>query len=172
MQELVNLTSQTIGDVRDLIRDMSSYSLQHLGIESAIRNLIRTYEQHTELAIHFQTWITLKDEKSIPPPVALSVFRIVQEGINNIIKHARATHVTVQLTELPDAFLLMIEDDGIGFDYPEKKRSRDSYGLQNMAERCLVLNAELDIDSKPGHGCTINIRIPKSKKPDPYDYAS
>jgi two-component system sensor histidine kinase DegS len=158
--DVAGLISQTISDVNSLIYDSMPYSLENLGLEGAIRALVEQYEYNTRLHLQFQLWFNLTDipfEKTLQ----IYIYRILQECLNNIAKHAKATHVTVQLTKLPDGLLLMVEDDGIGFDLEEKlKQNPGSSGLKNLIERCKLIHAEIDIDTVPGHGCTINIVFP------------
>jgi signal transduction histidine kinase len=157
IQDLSALILNSISELRNLIDDLSPDTLEHLGLESAIRDLVRSYESNTGIGIQFQLWLNLRNGR-FPPAVELGLYRIIQESVNNIIKHARAGTVTIQLTQLEGELLLMIEDDGVGFALDDKRE--EGNGLRNMAERCRVLGAELEVDTQPGAGCTINIRVP------------
>jgi len=94
----------------------------------------------------------------IEPDQALALFRILQESLNNILKHAMATRVTVRLTTIADKLVMEIRDNGIGFDVTRKCRS-DSYGLIGMKERMKLLCGKLDITSKVGEGTIIRVEI-------------
>jgi len=95
---------------------------------------------------------------NIHPDLALALFRILQESLNNILKHAMATIVTIQLSTVADKFVMEISDNGTGFDVNKKCRP-DSYGLIGMKERIKLVDGKLNITSKLGEGTTIRIEI-------------
>jgi signal transduction histidine kinase len=86
-----------------------------------------------------------------------NIYRIVQEAVNNILKHADAKEISIQLIGQEDHLSIMIEDDGKGFDTSTKKTGR---GLKNIVTRSLWLNGHINIDSQPGRGTTITTEIP------------
>jgi signal transduction histidine kinase len=94
-----------------------------------------------------------------PREVALGLFRVTQEALRNIGRHARASHVKVTLRPLDDGLQLAIRDDGVGFT-PVLKRNRTSLGLSGMKERVVLLDGELDIESAPDRGTTIVVWVP------------
>ena len=87
----------------------------------------------------------------------IQLFRIIQELLTNVIKHAKASEVTVQFTEDEDELIIMVEDNGIGFD-PEK--NYDGMGLNNIRQRVSRTGGQLNIDSAPGNGTTVIINVP------------
>jgi len=90
---------------------------------------------------------------------SVALFRILQESLTNIVKHAKATLVTVQLTNSAGKLVLQIIDNGVGFDENNKGR-QDSYGLIGMKERVFLLEGSLDISSKVGQGTSVRVEIP------------
>jgi signal transduction histidine kinase len=86
------------------------------------------------------------------------VYRVVQECIGNILKHAEAKEIHIQLTRHENSFMLMVEDDGVGFD-PHKVKS-DGMGLKNISSRVQQLNGTVHFDSSPGKGTTTTVEIP------------
>jgi two-component system sensor histidine kinase DegS len=101
----------------------------------------------------------------LPQVLELHLFRIIQEAVNNITKHARAKLVKLQVQIRDESVLLRIQDDGHGFDpiAAEKgKKSRHGLGLTNMRERALAMNGECEIKSQRGEGTTIIVRVPLS----------
>ena len=88
------------------------------------------------------------------------LFRIVQEALNNVIKHANATNVIITLSSTPSNFVVSIKDDGKGFDTASRK---DGVGLMNIKHRASLLNGQLQLVSAPGKGAEINIILPPAK---------
>jgi two-component system, NarL family, sensor kinase len=86
-----------------------------------------------------------------------NIYRIIQEAVNNILKHADAKEISIQLINQNDHITIMIEDDGKGFDPQENKKGR---GLKNIVTRSLWLKGNINIDSTPGRGTTITTEIP------------
>lgn len=160
LEDIAALIAQTISDVKSLIYDSMPYSLENLGLEGALRALVEQYQFNTRLDIQFQLWFNLKS-KRFEKTLEIYIYRILQECLNNIAKHAQAKHVTIQLTQLPESLLLMVEDDGIGFNLEKKfKQNTGSSGLKNLIERCKIIHADVEIDTRPGHGCTVHITFP------------
>jgi signal transduction histidine kinase len=92
----------------------------------------------------------------------IGIYRMIQETFNNILKHAKAKHVTVQLNRLDDTLSITIEDDGLGFNVEEKRRS-GGMGLANLEQRAAKMNGTFHIDSTPGKGTISMIEIPIAK---------
>ncbi len=88
------------------------------------------------------------------------MFRIIQEGLHNIVRHAGASEASVQLLQHNGEVLLTIEDNGKGFDKTEK---RTGIGLSNIKRRTLILSGKLNIDSTPGRGTTVSVSMPKEE---------
>src|SRR5262249_4648985 len=87
------------------------------------------------------------------------IFLIFKEGLNNIVRHSGCRHVTIQITADKDHFLLTLGDDGKGFDR-DQMNGNQGHGLRNMSERARSLNAEFSLDSRPGAGTTLVLRVP------------
>jgi signal transduction histidine kinase len=157
---LSEFTSQIIAEIKLLVQDAMPYNLEHLGLDGAIRNLIAQYESQTKVKARFRVWVTLT-QSQFEKSLEMFVYRVVQESLTNAIKHANAREITVQLSQFPDQLLIMVEDDGSGFILTDAlKHNTARSGLKNLVERCSLVGAEIDIDSQPGHGCTITIKVP------------
>jgi signal transduction histidine kinase len=126
--------------------------LDDLGLAAAITSVAASASSE------FSVDLELADCE-LAPHVEVSLFRIVQEALQNVVKHAGASRVTVVLRAQEDGVTLVIEDDGRGFD-PDTARGPTSYGLSGMHERATLLGATLDVRSQPGDGTSIVIRIP------------
>ena len=96
---------------------------------------------------------------AVPREVASCLYRVAQEGLQNIAKHAGAKHVSVALTLQKGAVGLTVADDGVGFD-PEAVKGRGGLGLIGMEERARLVNGKLSIASRPGHGTRIALEVP------------
>jgi signal transduction histidine kinase len=97
--------------------------------------------------------------KVIPEDIALSIYRIMQEGLSNTAKHANTRNAYICLEGVDDSMVLTIRDTGIGFD-PNKVRKKEGLGLGSIRERVRLIRGALSIDSSPGKGTTIEVTIP------------
>ncbi len=162
-QELTDISDFTgliITDVKNLVQDSMPYQLEHLGLVGAIRNLVTQYDLQQHLNVKCKVWVNIKDQQ-FSKSVEVFLYRVLQECIHNAIRHSGGNQITVQLTQLEGELLLMVEDNGVGFDLQEVlKQKQAPGGLRNIMERCNLAGADLEIDSQPGHGCTINIKLP------------
>lgn len=98
-------------------------------------------------------------EARLPEEVAVTLFRIVQELTNNIVKHAQANQVLIQLLQRDGTLFLTVEDDSRGFDL-EQAREKASLGMSSIASRVDYLKGDLDIDTAPGQGTSVSIALP------------
>jgi two-component system, NarL family, sensor histidine kinase UhpB len=126
-----------------------------LGFVEAVEVHIRIFEQTHHIKCSFKNAVL---DLNILPDQALAFFRILQESLNNILKHAMATKVTVQLTNIADKLVMEISDNGTGFDVNHKGRP-DSYGLIGMKERVKLLGGDLNITSKVDEGTIVKVEI-------------
>lgn len=112
------------------------------------------------------------EEKPISEPVKIATFRIVQEALNNTVKHAGATSVFIQLAYEPDSVHISARDDGSGFDLEltaMRQTSRPSLGLAGMRERASLLGGTASLQSGPGHGTLVEARIPYTHESEAQD---
>ena len=162
-EELAGISEFTgliIADIKNLVHDSMPYQLEHLGLAGAIRNLVSQYELQQKLDLRFNVWVNVKDQR-FGKGIEMFIYRVLQECLHNAVKHSGGDLITVQLTQLEGELLLMAEDNGAGFDLAGVLRQKQSPGgLRNIMERCNLAGADLEIDTQPGHGCTINIKVP------------
>ena len=156
-QEVLN---KAIVDLSNLTKGLHSDRIAQVGLADSIRFELYALKNAGILQVHFQrqgTEIAFSEEKSI------FLFRIFQETINNILKHAKATEVDVNLDYQPNLFCLEIKDNGVGFNVTEMQESTTStkgVGLKSVFNRAQLIGAQLAIDSKPGYGTKTTIRLP------------
>jgi len=145
----------TIRSVRAIINDLRPGVLD-LGLHAAIESLAKEFEQRNAIAC------TLRidhDEFELGDKITTMLFRIVQESLNNIVRHARASHVVIDMQHKNHALLLIIADDGI--DLPnESSRKKNVFGLAGIEERICALDGKFSMTSKPGQGTAITVSVP------------
>lgn len=160
LEEAITLTTQMLNDVRRLAYDLRPTVLDDLGLVSALHWYADTFSQRTELAVRFSA-----DNLPERPPadVETVLYRLVQEGLTNIARHADARQVEIELTGEPQAICLRIRDDGRGFDAARLSKPwspGQGLGLRGMRERVKLLGGKLDVDSKPGKGTELRAWVP------------
>ncbi|MCK9204907.1 MAG: HAMP domain-containing protein [Bacteroidales bacterium] len=142
-----------VDELRRISNDLMPASLDDLGLITALQNLSGDVEKQTGLKVDFDASLTRVPGND----TAVYIFRIAQEGISNIIKHAGASNISMQLIENRDALIFILEDDGAGFD-PAKAGKGN--GLYNMKERAGLLGGNFSVESGPGKGTTLRVKIP------------
>jgi hypothetical protein len=144
-------------DLRDISHNLAPRTLE-MGLYPAIESLLHRLNSHgMDGKPHFHFFQNLATDH-FRKTAKIHLFRITQELLANVVKHASATEATLQFIAHGDEILVTMEDDGVGFD-PEKV-SGHGIGLSNISHRVMALNGQLSIDSWPGRGATISITIP------------
>jgi PAS domain S-box-containing protein len=158
-----HLLVQALEENRRIAHNLRPTDLDNLGLEDACRNFCRELESRANLEVKCRL---AQFATRLPPNLELNLFRIIQEAMNNVEKHARAKSVRLHLAFRDDALLLRIQDDGRGFDSettkPAKKVRRGT-GLANMRERAASVGGTCELVSVPKQGTTITVRVPWSK---------
>jgi signal transduction histidine kinase len=155
IEELAEQAQASIRDIRRLMYDLRPAALDELGLVPALRDYLAHCQQEHGLVIEF----TADEGRHLPAPVETALFRIAQEGLNNVVRHAQAQRVEVTLQQDERHVTLRIADDGRGFD-PEAPRSGTHLGLWSMRERVEQLGGQFEIESAPGRGTTVRALIP------------
>lgn len=153
--DLKKLLNNAIIEVRELSKDISSNLVNKLGLSNALGELIDTVKNATELTINFKPH---KADYKLPLNKEIALYRVAQEALNNIMKHAKASTVEVSLVANKDSMVLMIEDNGIGFE--NKENLINSLGLKSMRKRMEDLEGRFTIDSQKKRGTTLIAEIP------------
>ncbi len=156
--ELSSLREQVRGclkETRKIIFALRPMTLDDLGLVPTIRRLLESLKERIKISTDI---VVLGPEKRIESYVEVGIFRIIQEALNNVEKHAQASHVRVAFEFLNHAIKAVIEDDGIGFENSDQVNS-GSFGLMGMKERMQLLDGELVIESKVGCGTKIRIKV-------------
>ncbi len=154
-QEMVDAALE---EARWAIQDLRPTTLDDLGLGAAIKALVaRSLEDETTFELD------VDDSIELPKHHEVAVYRICQEALNNVWKHAGAAHVAVTLATEGDDVLLRVVDDGAGFDVRDvrSRRPATSYGLLGMSERADLIGGRIDVRSRPGGGTSLEIRVPR-----------
>ncbi len=164
--EKINLTEElltkAINDLRDLSKSLSAEKIADAGLASAMAQEMYIIEK---AAKNIHTQFEYNDE-----PVLISreqtiiAFRIIQELIQNIIKHAKASQIKLQLLGSEQETTILLEDDGIGFDSEKLDEDKTGIGLKNIKQRCKLIGAEFKLNSQPGKGTFVKIIIQHSNQ--------
>ena len=157
----------TIKTVRDLSYELRPPGLDEMGLIPAISMYCQEFAEKGGLKVDFQA--TGMSDLRLDVNTEINLYRLVQEGLNNIRKHAAAKQATVKLIGTYPNIILRIEDDGKGFDVEERTRTADSekrMGLRSMAERVRLIQGEMQIRSQPMKGTRIFIKFPYQEKRD------
>ncbi|HEY1011359.1 MAG TPA: ATP-binding protein [Herpetosiphonaceae bacterium] len=168
LEELGGLASRTLAGVRTIIADLRPSQLDDLGLAAAIR--AQAQERLEPLGIRVDVQVR-GEERRLPATVEIALYRVMQEAFTNIIKHAQASYVEVDLNlSQPNVVRARVEDDGVGFDLRSVRPGLDGgrgVGLFGMHERISLLGGALSMDSTPGVGTEIHIDIPLQQRPPP-----
>ncbi len=151
---------QAIVDLNIIAQGLMPSILDALGLVPSIRTLFSEFREHTDIKINF---FNRNVEKRFDKEKELAIYRIVQEALNNIIKHAEAKNVSVNLLKKGNVLSLSVEDDGVGFDQDKAmkiSKGKGPLGLVIMRERAMQLDGELTIESKMGKGTHLLAEIP------------
>ncbi|AHM63142.1 histidine kinase [Flammeovirgaceae bacterium 311] len=155
-QRVNGLLDKAVTEVRDIAHNMVSGVLTKFGLVAALQDLKETIEATNQVKL--EILVHNLDER-LEGQVEIHLYRIIQELVSNILKHARATEVTIQINKHKGELLLMVEDNGVGFD-PGVASMKKGMGIRNIESRVASLGGSLSIDSGKGGGTTTTIEIP------------
>jgi PAS domain S-box-containing protein len=160
VETLQQLARQLDQDVAFRVWELRPTALQEEGLHSALTSYVSNWSKH--FGINAQLRTSRATEDRLPSLVETTLYRLAQEALNNVAKHARARQVDIVLERTADHWSLIIEDDGIGFDPSSGEAEQRGFGLVGMRERAALVGADLQIESAPGRGTTVIVRMPAS----------
>jgi len=155
LQQLSEMTQTIFEEMDNIIQQLRPASLEDKGLAPALKELTDQWAEQTKIQIEYD----VSGERELPINIEQALYRITQEALNNIARHANATHVVIALNYDLKEVQLKIADDGCGFDL-NTSRSTQSLGLGSMEERATEVNGQLAIVSQPKHGTIITAIIP------------
>jgi two-component system NarL family sensor kinase len=148
--------SLAMTELRDIARSLSSERVQKMSLQDSITQEIRRINRTGFIKVSADVQGA---EKDIPDQHKLIAFRIVQEGLQNIIKHAGASDVKFSIRYMDDGLFITIFDNGIGFNPEEELKKREGLGLQNILRRAELMGGKAEILSRPGEGTTLQLKM-------------
>jgi signal transduction histidine kinase len=157
LMRLHSLAGQGLDELRKLVYELRPSVLDDLGLGPAVRSYVDTYVKPVGLEANVHI---IDIGNRLAQEVETVAFRIVQEASTNVLRHAQARRVDVRLDRKGDSLIIMIRDDGVGFDLEEGVRERPSFGLHGMRERAQLVGGTLQVLSVPGVGTTVLARLP------------
>ena len=161
LNEISDVTSQSIEEVRQITHGLRPYQLDRLGLTQAIRASVSRASENSPIS--FASSVDdidgVLDKES-----EIHVYRIVQEAVNNVVKHSAATEAAVVVKNQSNTITLSIRDNGCGFNaaimHPSNSHQQSGYGLTGIAERVKILKGNIIVDSQPGQGASLMLEIP------------
>lgn len=157
LHELKEMVRMSLADVRRIIFDLRPMALDDLGLVPTLQKYIRTCEERMETSIDL---VVFGVEPTLRSSVKAAIFRLVQECLNNVEKHAKAKSVQVKLEFVQDSLSLVVKDDGVGFDLDQRMGTGGSFGLLGMKERTQLLEGQIEVQSALGEGTKVLFQIP------------
>jgi signal transduction histidine kinase len=159
-KSLSNLQIRTAGlatDIRKIAHQLHPSILDDIGLGAALRELCHEFSEREAFEVVFEEKTLLKG--NLPMDVASCLYRVAQEALHNVVKHAQASQVWLTVSGSPDKVFLCIRDNGVGFD-SEATASRHGLGVISMEERARLVQGDLCIQSQPGQGTTLIVSVP------------
>ncbi|MCG0278837.1 MAG: sensor histidine kinase, partial [Thermanaeromonas sp.] len=160
LEELRKLTGDILQILRELAFELRPSLLDNLGLKEAVERYCHDYAHKYQIKVDIQAY---GEWKTIPSEIATTLYRVIQEALTNVARHARASQVSLILERRDCEVMAIIEDDGCGF-IPEEVLSeaqgRKYLGLFGMQERVALVGGTFTIESSPGQGTTIYIKVP------------
>ena len=159
---MISLIDETVKTIGRISSDLRTVVLDDLGLMAALRRQGQEFEKHTGIRSTFSSpLVNFNPERNL----AINIFRVYQEALTNIVRHARATEVETQL-ELTDGYIrLIIKDNGHGIEHNELI-NKNSLGLIGMRERAIMLNGDLIIENNQPNGTIIILKVPLNTNVD------
>ncbi|WP_409302901.1 sensor histidine kinase [Peribacillus sp. SCS-155] len=156
IRNLKLMVRNALYEVRRIIYDLRPMALDDLGLIPTLKKYLLTTEEYND-GIQL-TFANLGEEKRLPSEMEVALFRLIQEAVQNGLKHASPKLIQVKLSMTEDFVTVVVKDDGKGFDSTQKKEG--SFGLMGMKERVELLDGEITIESNPGAGTMVYIQVP------------
>jgi signal transduction histidine kinase len=156
LKQTQELTRCGLDEARRALHALRASPIDELGLALALQRAAQTAAERSGV----QLSLTLPPQLSgVPPDIEHQLYRVAEEALNNVVRHARARHMGLALERTATALMLTIRDDGSGFDSSQAP-SNGHYGLVGMKERAALINASLQIQSQPGRGTIVQLTVP------------
>ena len=153
---LTDMVRENIAEIRRVIFDLRPMALDDLGLVPALKRYLTDYQDKYQLKVHF---LFFGEERRLPLPIEVALFRLIQEALSNVRKHAGVDDATVKLEIAPQVVTVVIKDDGRGFNV-KYASGKGRYGLLGIKERVELFGGEFTVKSRLGHGTQVIVSIP------------
>jgi signal transduction histidine kinase len=163
LQKLETLTADSLRELQHLMTDLRPSHLDDLGLSAALRWYASRAQEHSSISVRVDIH---GDEHGLDEAMNIAIFRIIQESLNNVIKHAQASIVNIHMLFEEKNVRIIVWDNGTGFDpliVEQKRTARPSLGLAGMKERAALLGGAVSIQSRPGYGTEVEALIPYAR---------
>ncbi|MEJ2185321.1 MAG: two-component regulator propeller domain-containing protein [Gemmatimonadota bacterium] len=168
LQHIRDVATASLESVRELAHNLTPHQLEHLGLSAALQAMIETVAETSSIRLHAR----IDDiDGLLPTDNEINLYRIVQEGLNNVVRHSGSDTATVRVRRVDRSIRVTIIDRGRGFAMhgDNGKRATDGFGLSGLAERARILGGTIRISSAPGHGTRIELSVPVTPQaPSPH----
>ena len=160
LKSISSLVGESIDEIREIIYGLRPKYLDQLGLKTAVESILEKVSESTKINFH----VHIDDISNIfSKTEEINFFRIVQECVNNIVKHSKATDAFIDITRDTDSVIMKISDNGIGFD-ATRSTVNNRFGITGIRERARIMNAKLDINSHPSAGTSIQLEYRINQK--------
>lgn len=150
-QKVSKLLDRTVSELRQISHDMAAATLSRFGLEKALKDLRDTLHISGRLHVELNTFGL---EQRLERSMEIAVYRIIQEAVSNVLKHAKATELSIGVTRAPGRLSVVVSDNGVGFD---PSMASNGMGLSNVRSRAAAIGATVEVDSTPGKGTTVSV---------------
>jgi signal transduction histidine kinase len=156
MKQMQELTRNGLHESRQALQALRASPIDELGLGLALQRAAQTAAERAGAELTLTLPPSLN---GIPPDIEQHLYRIAEEALNNVVRHARAQHLTLALQQAGTALTLTIHDDGSGFEISQTPPN-GHYGIAGMKERAGLINGSLQVESLPGKGTTVRLTVP------------
>ncbi|MGB0417114.1 MAG: ATP-binding protein, partial [Coraliomargarita sp.] len=159
LEDISEIATHAINEARAITANLRPLELDRVGLRSAVQTMLDRIAEHSEIAVDADLSAL---EAGWPPPDDISLYRVLQEVLNNAMKHSAARNLCIQTSTTDSWLVLLIHDDGVGFDLEKlrQRSARTGLGLESLQERIQLLQGKLTLESAPGKGTRIRIVVP------------
>ena len=164
LTESIQIVQNMSKSLHELILQLRPSILDDLGLIPTVRWYLNQFEQRTKIAVHLQT---SGMKRRVPGEIETAIYRIIQEALTNVAKHAKAANIQILINRQKAGFKMVIQDDGRGFDLKlltKVSLQKRGVGLLGIRERLLSVNGRVDLSSEKGKGTRLEIMIPLGEK--------
>lgn len=161
LDDLAILTSETLDEIRAIAQDLRPSMLNYIGITASLHHLVDKIKKSTIIQINY--FCSENIDKLLDTDVDINLYRIMQELFNNLLKHSQATKAVIHIYKQNDFIIISMKDNGVGFDYHNKRIFGEGNGLSGIKERIKILKGNIDFETDDIYKTILNIQIPIAK---------